>query len=271
MGILNVTPDSFYDGGKFTSDSEILSQVEKMVKEGADMIDVGGYSSRPGAADISEREEINRAIHAIRLIIHHFPDTIISIDTFRSEVARIAVKEEGAGIINDISGGQLDPDMFKTVADLQVPYVLMHMKGTPQTMLGLSSYDNLIKELIDYFHSRIFTLTRMGVKDIILDPGFGFAKTREQNFQLLDQLHKLSLPGRPLLVGLSRKSMVWKTLNSKPENALNGTTVLNTIALIKGAGILRVHDVKEAAEVISLVMEMKNHASVQTGPGNYYS
>lgn len=260
MGVLNVTPDSFYDGGMYISEAQIAAQVEKMVKEGAEMVDVGGYSSRPGAEDISAAKESDRTLRAIRTIARNFPGIIISIDTFRSEVARQAILE-GASLINDISGGQQDREMFNTVAALQVPYVLMHMRGTPQTMTTLTGYTNLLKELLEYFQERIFTLNQLGVKDIIIDPGFGFAKTREQNFLLLDQLDKLSLPGRPVLAGLSRKSMVWKTLSQKPEDALNGTTVLNTIALLKGAHILRVHDVKEAIEAVKLVGEMKRVVS----------
>jgi dihydropteroate synthase len=256
MGILNVTPDSFYDGGKFNSEAEILVQVEKMVKEGADMIDVGGYSTRPGAKNVSIAEENERVLKAIRLIVRNFPGAIISVDTFRSEIARAAILE-GAAMINDISGGQ-DIEMFGTVAELRVPYILMHMRGTPQTMTSLTKYTNLVKELLDYFHDRIHKLSQLGVTDIIVDPGFGFAKTREQNFVLLDQLEKFSLPGKPVLAGLSRKSMVWKTLNQKAEDALNGTTVLNTIALLKGARILRVHDVREAVEAVKLVNEMKH-------------
>lgn len=260
MGILNVTPDSFYDGGRFNSDTGIVQQVEKMVKEGADFIDVGGYSTRPGAKEVSLADETDRTLTAIRLIVKKFPDTIISIDTFRSEVAHAAVLE-GASIINDISGGEMDPSMFNTVARLQVPYVLMHMRGTPQTMTNLTGYDNMVKEMIDFFQVRISALLQQNVKDIIIDPGFGFAKTREQNFQLLQDMDKFSLLGRPLLAGLSRKSTIWKTLNIKPEEALNGTTVLNTVALLKGASILRVHDVKEAVEAVRLIQELKEQTS----------
>jgi dihydropteroate synthase len=256
MGILNITPDSFYDGGKFRTDREILSQTEKMVKEGADFIDIGGYSTRPGAEEISVNEELNRTVTTVQLVKKNFPDTIVSVDTFRSTVAQVAV-EQGASIINDISGGELDPQMFETVARLRVPYILMHMRGTPKTMKDLTAYENLIKEILDFLQSRLHLLTRLGVKDVIVDPGFGFAKTREQNFQLLDRLDMLGILGRPLLAGLSRKSMVWKTLNLKPEEALNGTSVLNTIALLRGASILRVHDVKEAVEAVELVGEMK--------------
>ena len=261
MGILNVTPDSFYDGGKFTAEKEILTQVEKMVKEGADFLDVGGYSTRPGAEEINVNEELNRSVRTIQLIRQRFPDTILSIDTFRSEVARAAV-QEGASVINDISGGELDAAMFEAVASLKVPYILMHMRGNPKTMTTLTSYDNLVKDILSYFHAKLARLTELGVKDVIIDPGFGFAKTREQNFVLLQELDKFQFLGRPVLAGLSRKSMVWKTLNVKPEEALNGTSVVNTVALLKGASILRVHDVKEAAEAVKLVQEMKRQNPV---------
>lgn len=252
MGILNVTPDSFFDGGKYQSDKQILDQAGQMLREGADMIDVGGYSTRPGAEQISEEIETERSVNAIRLIKKEFPEAIISIDTFRSEIARRAIAE-GAAMINDISGGELDSKMFDTVANLNVPYVLMHMRGNPQTMTQLTSYENIVKEVLKYFHEKISVLTSLGVKDIIIDPGFGFAKTREQNFQLLNKLDQFGVLGLPLLAGLSRKSMVWKTLDVKPEDALNGTIVLNTIALTKGASILRVHDVKACVETIRVM------------------
>jgi len=252
MGILNVTPDSFYDGGRHQQNDAILKQVEKMISEGADFIDVGGYSSRPGATDISAEEEANRVVPAITLIKKEFPSIILSIDTFRASVARHAI-EAGASIINDVSGGQQDETMFAAVADLQVPYILMHMKGTPQTMTQQTQYTHLVKEVADYFTQRIIQLEALGVKDIIIDPGFGFAKNVEQNFTLLTNLDHLKILSKPVLVGLSRKSMIWKTLETTPDFAQNGTTVLNTIALMKGASILRVHDVKEAKEAIRLV------------------
>lgn len=255
MGILNVTPDSFYDGARFQSDSEILQQTEKMLQEGATFIDVGAYSTRPHAADVSVEEELTRALHAIRLILKNFPEAFLSIDTFRSEVASAAV-QEGAGIINDISGGNLDQAMLDTVARLKVPYILMHMRGTPQTMTRETQYDNLIKNITDYFHQKIDQLRSRGVADIIIDPGFGFAKTREQNFELLQNLDYFAITGKPVLAGLSRKSMIWKTLDLAPDEALNGTTSLNTIALLKGASILRVHDVKEAMQAIRLVSQL---------------
>jgi dihydropteroate synthase len=251
MGILNVTPDSFYDGGRYDSETTILEQTEKMMKYGATFIDVGGYSSRPGAEDISMNEEIRRISTAIKLIVKNFPEAFISIDTFRSQVASIAI-QEGAGMINDISGGEKDPSMFEVVAALQVPYVVMHMRGNSKTMNQLSNYENLTKDITDFFHHKIHQLNTLGIKDIIVDPGFGFAKTVEQNFILLNSLDYFKILHKPLLVGLSRKSMIWKTLSTTPEYALNGTTCLNTIALMKGASILRVHDVQEAAEVCRL-------------------
>ncbi|MEQ1586302.1 MAG: dihydropteroate synthase [Cyclobacteriaceae bacterium] len=252
MGILNVTPDSFYDGSRYNQGSTFLLQVEKMIHEGADFIDVGGYSSRPGAVNITEEEELTRVVPVIQAIKKEFPTVILSIDTFRSQIANVAVNE-GAELVNDISAGQLDPKMFETVAALQVPYIAMHMRGTPQTMNQLTQYENLVKEVLDYFHQKIHELIAAGVKDVIIDPGFGFAKTVTQNFELLKNLNQFQVLERPLLVGLSRKSMIWRTLEITPDDSLNGTSVLNTIALIKGASILRVHDVKEAREVITLV------------------
>lgn len=252
MGILNVTPDSFFDGGRYNQGSTFLLQAEKMIREGADFIDVGGYSSRPGAVDIPEEEELTRVIPVIQAIKKEFPTVILSIDTFRSKVAHAAVNE-GAALVNDISGSQLDPKMVETVAVLRVPYIAMHMRGTPQTMNQLTQYENLVKEVLDYFHRKIHELIAAGVADVIIDPGFGFAKTVAQNFELLKNLNQLQIFERPLLVGLSRKSMIWRTLEITPDDSLNGTSALNTIALIKGATILRVHDVKEAREVITLV------------------
>ncbi len=253
MGVLNITSDSFYDGGRYESDDALLVQVEKMLDEGATFIDVGAYSSRPGAKDISPQEELKRAVRAINLTLKKFPQTIISIDTFRSEVAQAAV-QEGASLINDISAGELDTKMIQTVADLDVPYIAMHMRGDPRTMNTLTSYQNLVKEITDYFHQKTHTFHLQGIKDVIIDPGFGFSKTVEQNFTLLNNLDYLKILGKPIMVGLSRKSTIWKTLAIRPEAALNGTTVLNTIALLKGANIVRVHDVKEAVETIKLVL-----------------
>lgn len=226
-----------------------------MLEEGAEMIDIGAYSSRPGAADISMQEETDRLLPVLQTLIREFPDLVISIDTFRSEVARMAVAE-GAHIINDISGGELDAEMFRTVAELRVPYILMHMKGTPQTMQQQARYGNVVNEVLDYFAEKTGQLTGLGVKDIILDPGFGFAKTTEHNFHLLDKLETFKILDFPLLAGMSRKGMIWKTLEITPHEALNGTTVVNTIALMKGARILRVHDVKAAVEAVKIVSRL---------------
>lgn len=255
MGILNVTPDSFYDGGLYNNEHDILTKAEKLILEGADFLDIGGYSSRPGAPDISSEEEWNRVQRAIKPIKKEFPGIVLSIDTFRANVAQRAVNE-GSDMINDISAGQLDKDMFKTVAALQVPYVVMHMRGTPQSMSRLTQYDNLIKEVIDYFHGILFQISLYGIKDILIDPGFGFAKTLDQNFELLNNLEQLHILDKPLLIGLSRKSMIWKTLSTTPEFSLNGTTALNAVGLMKGASVLRVHDVKEAKETINLLGKM---------------
>lgn len=255
MGIVNITPDSFYDGGKSTSEAAILKQVEKMLKDGATFIDVGGYSSRPNAEDISVQEEIDRAIPAIKLILSHFPDTLISIDTFRSEVARTAV-ESGAAMVNDISGGDLDSKMIQTVAELQVPYIIMHMRGTPKTMTQLTDYDNITTEVIYDLSAKIREARAAGINDIIVDPGFGFAKTPRQSFELLKNLKLLQTLEAPILSGISRKSFIYKTLQITPQEALNGTTVMNTIAILNGSAILRVHDVKEATECIKLLQNL---------------
>lgn len=256
MGILNVTPDSFYDGGRLPDEESLLLQAKTMIDEGAALLDIGGYSTRPGAADISESEESGRVVPAIRAIVKNFPTTPVSVDTFRSGVARTAV-EAGASMVNDISGGSLDPNMFETIADLKVPYVLMHMRGNPQTMSKQTQYENLVKEMALYFSKKLEVLLRLGVKDIILDPGFGFAKTADQNFEILQHLDYFKIFRLPILAGLSRKSMIWKTLQTNPSNALNGTTALNMMALSKGASILRVHDVKEAVESVILSQQMQ--------------
>jgi dihydropteroate synthase len=253
MGILNITPDSFFEGSRVTTEKDILNQAGNMLSEGASILDIGGYSSRPGAEHISEDEEILRSVSAVKLIHKHFPNAVLSIDTFRSEVARQAVYE-GASIINDISAGELDKAMFETVAQLRVPYIAMHMRGTQQTMKTLTEYNNLVTEVASYFSEKINTLHQLGVKDVILDPGFGFAKTIGQNFQLLTHLDYYQSLNKPILAGLSRKSMIWKTLETNADAALNGTTALNMVALQKGASILRVHDVKEAAETIKLFL-----------------
>lgn len=251
MGIINVTPDSFYDGGRYTTEAAILAQAEKMLSEGADFIDIGGYSTRPGAEKITPEEETTRVVNAVTAIVQRFPAATISVDTFRSSVAAAAV-DAGASMINDVSAGNLDPSMFQTVSDLKVPYIAMHMRGTPETMQSHTDYADLVNDVITYFHQKVFELSQLGVKDVIIDPGFGFAKTVTQNFQLLHHLSRLSILERPILVGLSRKSMIWKTLGIDPSLALNGTTALNTIALLQGADIVRVHDVREAREVVKL-------------------
>ncbi|BDD02879.1 dihydropteroate synthase [Aureibacter tunicatorum] len=251
MGILNITPDSFYEGSRISNHDEILAKARQMLIDGASILDIGGYSSRPGADDITIQEEIDRVTGPIEAIASHYPNAIISIDTFRSEVVQAAV-EAGAHIINDISGGTIDDKMFDTVAQLRVPYIMMHMKGTPQTMVQLNQYEDLVYDIMDFFTKRINKLKSLGVNDIILDPGFGFAKHIDQNFELLRRLDEFKILELPLLIGVSRKSMIYKTLHIKPAEALNGTTVLNTISLNKGAHILRVHDVKEAMETIKL-------------------
>ncbi len=257
MGILNVTPNSFYDGGKHTEEKVILKQVEKMLLEGATFIDVGGYSSKPNAEKVSEEQELQRILPVVQNISKEFPNTVISIDTFRSKVAQAAV-ENGAAIINDISAGNLDVKMMETVAQLQVPYIMMHMKGTPQTMQSLTQYENIVKEMLFYFSEKIALARSFGINDLILDPGFGFAKTVDQNFEVLNKLDLFQMTELPILAGLSRKSMIYKTLDTSAEFALNGTTSLNTISLLKGAKILRVHDVKEAVECVQLFNQLNN-------------
>ncbi len=256
MGILNVTPDSFFDGGKYKDESEILHQVESMLNDGATFIDIGGYSSRPNADDVSEAEELNRVLPVVELILTHFPKTLISIDTFRSEVAKRSI-EVGAALINDISAGKLDDNMLSTIGKLGVPYIMMHMKGNPKTMQQQTHYQDLVKEIIAYFAERIAVAHQKKINDIIIDPGFGFAKTTAQNFELLNTLELLQLTDKPILAGVSRKSMIYKTLNSNSENALNGTTALHMVALEKGAKILRAHDVKEAMECVTLYNRLK--------------
>ncbi|WP_341215725.1 dihydropteroate synthase [uncultured Wocania sp.] len=251
MGILNITPDSFYDGGSYKNDRDILNQVEKMLNEGATFIDVGAYSSRPNADHVSETDELKRISPIVNLILNEFPKTLLSIDTFRSEVAKRCI-ETGACMINDISAGKLNDAMLQTIADLKVPYIMMHMRGTPQNMQEQTKYDDVIKDIIFYFSERIAAAKQLGIIDMIIDPGFGFAKTLEQNFKVLNQLELFKMLDKPILAGISRKSMIYKTLETSASNALNGTTVLNTVALQKGASILRVHDVKEAMECIKL-------------------
>lgn len=251
MGILNVTPNSFFDGGKYKNESEIRSQVEKMLNDGATFIDIGAYSSKPNADFVSEAEELNRIVPIVNLILEHFPETLISIDTFRSEVAMACI-ENGAALINDISAGNLDDKMLETIAKYNVPYIMMHMRGTPQTMQTMTNYENIVKEILFYFSEKIAKARSLGINDLILDPGFGFAKTAEQNYEVLQKFDLFSMLELPILAGFSRKSMIYKPLNSNAESALNGTTTLNTIGLIKGAKILRVHDVKEAMECVTL-------------------
>jgi dihydropteroate synthase len=251
MGILNVTPNSFFDGGKYANENEILSQVEKMLNDGATFIDIGAYSSKPNAEFVSEEEELSRIIPVVDLILKHFPEALISIDTFRSEVAKACI-EKGAAIINDISAGNLDDKMLETVAKLNVPYIMMHMRGTPQTMKTMTNYEDIVKEMLFYFSEKINKARSFGINDLIVDPGFGFAKTLEQNYEVLQKAELFQMLELPLLVGFSRKSMIYKPLHATAEEALNGTTVLNTIALTKGAKILRVHDVKEAMECVTL-------------------
>lgn len=252
MGILNITPDSFYDGGKYKNKSEILIQTEKMLSDGATFIDIGAYSSRPGAKHISEEEELQRIIPVVKLLIEKFPGILISVDTFRSKVAKETI-EIGAALINDISGGKMDENMFKTIAELQVPYILMHMQGTPQNMQKNPSYKNVTKDLISFFAAQIFELRQLQVKDVIIDVGFGFGKTLVHNYQLLKDLALFKSIDTPVLAGISRKSMLYKPLNSSAQEALNATTSANTIALLNGANILRVHDVKEAVEATKIV------------------
>lgn len=251
MGILNLTPDSFYDGGKYKDFDNALKQVERMILEGADFIDIGAYSSRPGADHISEEEELARIVPIVESLVKTFPKAILSIDTFRSRVALRCI-EAGAALINDISAGNLDPKILEIVGRFPVPYIMMHMKGTPQNMVNLNTYEDMVKEIQFYFSEKVKLAKANGINDIILDPGFGFAKNIEQNFELLKKLSVFNLQNLPILAGLSRKSLIYKTLKIKPEKALNGTTFLNALALHNGANILRVHDVHEAVECVTL-------------------
>jgi dihydropteroate synthase len=252
MGIINVTPDSFYQGSRFTDKEEILRQAGKMIREGADILDIGGQSTRPGLVQSGAEEELQRVIAVIALLHEHFPDTVISVDTYHARVAKLAV-EAGASIVNDVSGGSLDPRMLDTVGQLGVPYVCMHMKGTPETMNKEAVYDNVTRDVLDYFIRKLDDCHKAGIHDVILDPGIGFAKNSRQNFELLKNLAIFKLLERPILLGVSRKSFIYKTLGSTAEQALNGTTVLNTVGLLNGANILRVHDPKEAKEAILLL------------------
>ncbi|MEQ7800714.1 dihydropteroate synthase [Pedobacter sp. ASV1-7] len=256
MGILNLTDDSFYSNSRISSLELALQRAETIINEGGKFIDIGAYSSRPGAIDVTERQEIDRIVPVVESITKSYPDVLISIDTFRAKVARFAI-EAGAHIINDIAAGNMDEAMFQTVASLKVPYIMMHMRGTPQTMQQHTDYNHLMLDMISYFSVKVDELKNLGVNDIILDPGFGFAKTLEQNYEVLRHMSDLDILELPILAGLSRKSMIYKFLGGGPEQALNGTTTLNTIALLKGANILRVHDVKAAVECIALVTKMQ--------------
>lgn len=252
MGILNITPDSFYDGGKNDSDQVIIDKVRQMLDEGATFIDIGAYSSKPNAEFVSEAEELARLLPVIDLLVKVFPEILISVDTFRSAVAKVAI-EHGAAIINDIAAGSLDPKMMETVAEFNVPYIMMHMRGNPQTMQALTEYDDIVKEMLYYFSEKVRLARSFGINDLIIDPGFGFAKTTAQNFEVMNRLELFQMLELPVLSGISRKSMIYKTLGITPQESLNGTTVLNTISLQKGAKILRVHDVWEAVEAVRLV------------------
>lgn len=258
MGILNLTPDSFYDGGKLSSDHKIIEQAGRMLEDGATFLDIGGYSSRPGAKFVSEEEELQRVIPTIRLLIKEFPNAILSIDTFRSNVAQQGL-ELGAAIINDISAGKIDEQMMLIVAKHNAPYIMMHMQGTPENMMDNTNYSELTKDILYYFSERIAKARSFGINDILIDPGFGFSKTTSQNFQLLNELELFSILELPILIGISRKSMIYKTLGITSSEAINGTTALHAISLLKGASILRVHDVKEAVETINLYQNLKSH------------
>lgn len=257
MGILNVTPDSFYDGGVHNSDKKILKHVEKMLNDGAVFIDIGAYSSRPNGTNIDENEELNRVVPALELVNNKFPDTIISIDTFRSKVAETCLNS-GASIINDISAGEMDKKMMEIVGKYKVPYIMMHMKGNPQNMIRKTNYEDMLKEIIKYFSKKINQAVSYKINDMIIDPGFGFAKDLKQNYDLLSNIDLLKILDKPIMVGISRKSMIYQSLKTNAKESLNGTTVLNTVSLIKGASILRVHDVKEANECIKLISALNN-------------
>lgn len=260
MGILNVTPNSFYDGGRYKSDTDFLAQAERMFNEGASFLDLGAYSSKPSAEFVTTEEEIQRLLPVLELLLKEFPEALISIDTFRAEVAKKAV-DTGAAIINDISAGMLDATMLQVVGELQVPYIMMHMRGNPKTMQQFTSYTNMLNDILYYFSERIAVAREHSIKDIIVDPGFGFSKTLDQNYELMQKLDLFFMLELPLLVGVSRKSMIYKLLETTPAEALNGTTILNTLAVQKGAKILRVHDVKEAVETIQILNKIQNITS----------
>ena len=258
MGILNVTPDSFYEGSRKQTETDIRNRIEEILQEGGAIIDLGGYSSRPDAQDVSPEEEMERLCLALRILRGEYPKAMVSVDTFRADIARRCVEEYGAAIINDISGGELDAAMFPTIADLHIPYIIMHMRGTPKTMQQHCDYQNLTADILLYFSKKIEQLHLMGVNDVIIDPGFGFSKTLEQNYELMRHLADFSLFEKPLLVGISRKSMIYKLLGGTPAESLNGTTVLNTYALLNGANILRVHDVKAAVEAVRIFKQLSH-------------
>ena len=257
MGILNVTPDSFYANSRKQSEEEIISRVQQIHNEGGEIIDLGAYSSRPNADHISTEEEMSRLRKALKIINQNFPNAILSVDTFRADVAKMCVEEYGVAIVNDIAAGMMDNEMFTTVAHLGVPYIMMHMQGTPQDMQKAPHYDNIVKEILYYFSEKVQRLRDLGAKDLILDPGFGFGKTVAHNYELMEHMEEFSIFDLPILVGISRKSMIYKLLGGGPDDALNGTSVLNTVALMKGANILRVHDVKEAVEVVKMIATLK--------------
>lgn len=259
MGILNITPDSFYAGSRMQTEAEITARAQQILDEGAGIIDIGAYSSRPNAENVSSHEEMERLRMGLEILRRTQPGAVISVDTFRADVARMCVEEYGVAIINDIAAGEMDADMFRTVAELNVPYIMMHMQGTPQNMQQHPHYDNLLKEVFLYFAQKVQQLRDMGMKDIILDPGFGFGKTVEHNYELLAHLEEFRIFELPLLVGVSRKSMIYRLLGNTPQDALNGTTVLDTICLLKGADILRVHDVREAVETVKIVEAMRRN------------
>ncbi|MBD8982323.1 MAG: dihydropteroate synthase [Bacteroides cellulosilyticus] len=260
MGILNVTPDSFYAGSRMQTEAEIAGRAQQILDEGGTIIDIGAYSSRPNAENVSPREEMERLRMGLEILRKTHPEAVISVDTFRADVARMCVEEYGVAIINDIAAGEMDADMFRTVAELNVPYIMMHMQGTPQSMQQHPHYDNLLKEVFLYFAEKVQQLRDLGVKDIILDPGFGFGKTVEHNYELLAHMEEFRIFELPLLVGVSRKSMIYRLLGNTPQDALNGTTVLDTICLLKGADILRVHDVREAVETVKIVEAMRTNS-----------
>ena len=257
MGILNITPNSFYDGGKYSLENNAIAQVEKMLKEGATFIDIGAYSSKPNAEFVSEEEELNRIIPVVKAILSKFPEALLSIDSFRSRVAQECINN-GAALINDISAGSLDEKMMEVIASNNVPYIMMHLRGTPQTMQDQTNYEHIINEILTYFSDKVNKARSLGINDLIIDPGFGFAKTTDQNYEILSNLELFKMLELPILAGVSRKSMIYKTLDTSPEEALNGTTVLNTIAITKGATIIRVHDVKEAMECVKLCGNLVN-------------